>query len=526
MRRVTTVVAVLAAFAIGVVGTALAVADFGAQRDNLLRTQAQALFGVTTPVGASSTASIDAATASANPAALATFAKGLQVHVVTSGVAGGIIDQMALWPSDTNPQWLIACNEGGTTEPGLQRINIATGAAETILTGTTSCDGVRRTPWGTFLFSEEAGGGAAGGRVYELLDPLAATGVVLDRATGTFSGGTGADLFAVRPFLGRLSFEGFGIYQNGPVYYGGEDRPGGGLIGGAIFKFVPACAATASCPTTLTGATPADALAQSPLAHGTVYGLRLGRRSGNTDWGQGTQYGMGIWLQMAAADTEPDLRALSTVGDLRLTGYYRPEDIDIDRVALAGGLVRWCVNNTGNEINDHLWGESVCLTDGTVADAVSNGGSTAPTVAPEVQLFVAGTPDFAMMDNIAYQPGRGNWVMHRGRRRRPAHAGPQQRPVRLPGRRGRPGPAVGRVHQDRHAERPDRRVDGRDLRRNRHALLRERAAQRHGLRRRPGGHRLAVDVHTATQGRDGPGPRCPGPFGVRAAAPVDAAPVG
>src|SRR5207344_3387001 len=100
------------------------------------------------------------------------------------------------------------------------------------------------------------------------------------------------------------------------------------------------------------GATPADRLAASPLAHGTVYGLRLGRRSGNTDWGQGTNSGMGIWLTMGPADTELDLRALSTVGDLRLSGFYRPEDIDIDLAALAGGNVHWCVNNTGNESTD------------------------------------------------------------------------------------------------------------------------------------------------------------------------------
>jgi hypothetical protein len=408
----TVIVAALAAFAIGVAGTALAAFDFGLDRDRALARRSTELFGINGPLGASSGSSIDATTASADPAALVTLAASLRARVVTSGVAGSVIDQMALWPNDTNPQWLIACNEGGTTEPGLQRINLSTGAAETILTGTTSCDGVRRTPWGTFLFSEEAGGGAAGGRVYELLDPLAATGVTLDRTTGTFSGGTGADLFAVRPFLGRLSFEGFALFENGPVYYGGEDRPSGGLVGGSIFKFVPSCATTASCPSSLQGATPADRLAASPLAHGTVYGLRLGRRTGNTDWGQGTNTGMGIWLTMGPADTELDLRALSTVGDLRLSGFYRPEDIDIDLVALAGGNVHWCVNNTGNEFTDHLWGESVCLTDGTIADSVANAGSTAPTVAPELQLFVEGTPDFAMMDNVAYRPGRGNWVMH------------------------------------------------------------------------------------------------------------------
>ena len=48
----------------------------------------------------------------------------------------------------------------------------------------------------------------------------------------------------------------------------------------------------------------------------------------------------------------------------------------------------------------------ICITDGTLDQAPAN------TAMPEVQLFVVGTPDSAMMDNIAYQPGRGNWIIH------------------------------------------------------------------------------------------------------------------
>jgi secreted PhoX family phosphatase len=31
---------------------------------------------------------------------------------------------------------------------------------------------------------------------------------------------------------------------------------------------------------------------------------------------------------------------------------------------------------------------------------------------PEVQLLVVGSPGLAMPDNVAYQPGRGNWIIH------------------------------------------------------------------------------------------------------------------
>lgn len=78
----------------------------------------------------------------------------------------------------------------------------------------------------------------------------------------------------------------------------------------------------------------------------------------------------------------------------------------MDPTALAAGRVRFCGNNTGNEADDHNWGEAMCFTDGTVAEAAGN------TAVPEAQLFVVGTPDLAMMDNMAFQPGRGNWILH------------------------------------------------------------------------------------------------------------------
>jgi secreted PhoX family phosphatase len=52
------------------------------------------------------------------------------------------------------------------------------------------------------------------------------------------------------------------------------------------------------------------------------------------------------------------------------------------------------------------WGETVCITDGSVA------GATTLSTVPQVQLFVQGSSEFNMPDNIAYQPGRGNWIIH------------------------------------------------------------------------------------------------------------------
>lgn len=370
---------------------ALADPDTG-RRQNDPEDRTVQTFGIIAPLASSSTRSITAAEAAADPTRLVTLARPLTARVVTAGAAGANVDMMALWPNDADPEWLIACNEQGTTSPGLQRIRIHDGLVETILTGTKSCDPVRRTPWGTVVFAEEAGGGTSGGRLYELIDPLRTTGVVLDRATGSFSGGTGAANFAVRSAFGRVSYEGIAIFPNGVTYYGDELAPSRGAAGGAYFKFVPATLFDPSA-----GAI--DDLARSPFAGGSVYGLRLG---GGSHYGQGAELGTGTWMAIPPS-ADPDLRAHAAT--LRLTGFYRPEDIAIDRAALSDGRVRFCANNTGDE-NARNYGSTICLSDGTTAEAAT------VAAVPEVQLFVAGTPQLAMMDNLAYQPGRGNWILH------------------------------------------------------------------------------------------------------------------
>lgn len=379
---------------VGLAGGAAAAGgfDFGLFRDHQLDAHSQQVFGVNAPVEASSTESIGGVLAEADPTALVTLAKGLHARVVTAqSNAGSNIDMMALWPNSSSPTHLIACNEQGTAEPGLQRIRLSDGLVETILTGTNSCDPVKRTAWGTIVFGEED----TSGWLLELINPLTTTGVSFDRSSGTTSGGTGAANIVVRPAVGRLAFEGLALLPNGVLYYGDENRPLTGTGGGAYFKFIP------TAPRAV-GAGDITDLSQSPLASGTVYGLRLGKRSGNTDYGQGTNTGLGTWINVDSGKSS--LRTAASTN--KLTGYYRPEDAEVDPGALALGNVRFCANNTGNEGQDHNWGETICVTDGTLATATAN------TATPEVQYFVIGSADFAMMDNIAYQPGRGNWVIH------------------------------------------------------------------------------------------------------------------
>jgi hypothetical protein len=365
---------------------------FGVVRDAELSGLSEGLFGVGRPVAESSTVQISQADAQADPTKLATLAKHLKARVVTTQ-GPAVDDQISLWPNDVHPTHLIVCNEQGTADPGLVRIELATGAATTIVTGTTSCDPTRRTPWGTILFGEEAG---SGGHTYELIDPLHTTGVTLDRTTGTFSGGVGAQNLVARPAVGTLAIEGYGILADGTTYLDNDDSgfgPKNGGPGDGFYKFVPANPYTGSAPIT--------DLSQSPYAAGEVYGLRIGL---GTNYGQGREFGFGQWILFPHSDN-PNLETLGQAAGI--SGYYRLEDSDLDPIALKQGNVRLCANSTGDE-NNHLYGETVCLTDGTIAAAQAN------TATPELQPFVFGgtSQGINMPDNIAFQPRTGNAIIH------------------------------------------------------------------------------------------------------------------
>jgi secreted PhoX family phosphatase len=215
---------------------------------------------------------------------------------------------------------------------------------------------------------------------------LTVTGAVINNVTGA---STNPKIRRVNA-LGFLSFEGLGILPNGVTYYGDELSSSNGAPGGSFYKFVPR--------TPWAGGAPITSLDQSPYASGTIYGLRVGQGS---NFGQGFQYGTGTWQTLTSTPGQ-QLRPLATAA--KLTGYYRPEDFTFDEDNLAAGNIRLCGNNTGRDAARY-WGETVCLTDGTVAASAS--GSTVP----QMQLLVQGSPQLNMPDNIAFQPGRGNWIL-------------------------------------------------------------------------------------------------------------------
>ena len=376
--------------------------DFGARIEQRLKNSSMHWFGIQGPLGSSAqptTGDYRTPGQSANDQVL--LADSLKAEYVTRN-AGNSADMFAFWPSDENPTHLIFCIEGnrqdlGTFLPGglvkkfnpaVQRIKLLDGSVETILRGTISCDGIRRTPWQTILATEETSDGGA----YEIINPLNVTNyTIADRALGTIIDENGASStlsIMKRTALPTISWEGIGITPEGIVYAGDELRPGtpANADGGALFKFVPAN------PRTATGSI--GSLSDSPLTAGNVYALQVSCQSTTQQFGQGCEIGNGAWINVSAANARTDA---NTAG---ATGYYRPEDLERDP-DFDGPGARFCWTDTGLAEGGNF-GEVLCAVD------------SAPLVANPVQRtvvvnrFVEGDPDMNQPDNFAFQPKTGN----------------------------------------------------------------------------------------------------------------------
>ena len=378
-------------------------ADFGLFIADQLRAHSEQLFGFTQPLKESALGPYNG-TDNTNAIEVA---PGLTVSLVSSSVASAA-DQIALWPDDDHPTHLFVCDEE-TTNPAVQRVDLSappSSNATTIVTGLSSCDPVRRTPWGTIIVAEEAG---ASGGLYEIFDPLGITTPinVSDRAAGTT---TDPNHLVKRKAVGSLSFEGLAIQSDGTMVYGDELAPSGGTAGGALYKFVPLI------PYAGTGQPPITQPQLSPLASGSVFGLRVAA-NGSSNWGQGAEIGKGRWVaidtaQAGVVDANGNIILRNAQLLQKFTGYYRPEDMDLDPVAAADGAFRACWANTGRlnfgggtlTENSAVHGEVMCITE--------EPNAAAPTgTIPVVTRFLVGNQQAGMFDNVAFQPHTGNVVV-------------------------------------------------------------------------------------------------------------------
>jgi len=367
--------------------------DFGAKVDALLAGKSSDLFGIAAPLAVSAPKSPMEGyrVAGRSPEDSLSLADGLVAEFLTTEAAAHS-DMMAFYPANA-PSHLIACIEGdaetlapGRMQPGVQRISLSDGKVETIVRGTSHCDGIRATPWGTILFTEERDHGGA----YEILNPLAMPGVVT-----VLNGDTGetSDPAAVvrRPALPVMRWEGMAVLPSGVIYGGDELRPGTtapNADGGAMFKFIP--------QTPFAGRAIAR-LEDSPLVAGKTYAMQVQCERDVVQYGQGCEVGNATWVEVDPTKARKD------ANDKGATGFYRPEDLHQDLTYTAGA--RFCFSNTGNDVAGN-YAEVMCATD---SDPLAPGpyavGKLSPTTV--INRFIEGDTEFNSFDNLDFQPGTG-----------------------------------------------------------------------------------------------------------------------
>jgi secreted PhoX family phosphatase len=379
--------------------------DFGAWVQDQLRDHSEQLFGFRHPLAKSSLGPYDGAD---NTKAIE-VADGLKVSLVSSSVASAT-DQIAFWPNDEHPRYVFVCDEE-TSTPAVQRVDLTMppgSNATTIVTGLSACDPVRRTPWGTILIGEEAG---LTGGLYELINPASVNApiAVTNRLTGVT---TDPAHLVKRKAPGSLSYESFAIKDDGTMIYGDELAPSGGNNGGGIYKFVPTFPFAGGGPIAVPSA--------SPLDSGKVYGLRVAA-SKSSNWGQGAETGAGAWVEVGLAgagvvDASGNILLRNAQLLQKFTGYYRPEDMDVDPIAKENGVFRACWANTGRLShaggsvveNSAVRSEVMCLVENPPS---ANDPTPVTGTIPTVSRFVPGSQERGMYDNVAFQPKTGNLVV-------------------------------------------------------------------------------------------------------------------
>lgn len=391
----------VAAVGTAIAGSALAAGpmDFGQRVEKLLKDESVKHFGVVKPLATSAVGDVvrQPGDTAWNTIKLA---PGLKATFLTRNIADKA-DMFAFWPNDATPSHLVFCIEGDREDlgvalpgagvnkfnPSVQRVDVNTGAVETMLRGMSACDGIRRTAWGTIVATEETDDGG----VYEIIDPLNTINhTVTDRALGTVidNAGNPASNVAKRVALPVIAWEGLELTGEGVVIAGDEERPGSGSPdqdGGAIFKFLPAVPHAGGVITEL---------ADSPLVAGSSYAMQVSCVDDKQQMGQGCEIGNAAWVPVTAANARVDAHTNGA------TGYYRPEDLHFDP-AYTGPGVRFCWANTGNEGASN-YAEVVC---GVDSDPMLADSDTRSVV---VNRFVEGDTQANSFDNLAFQPSSGN----------------------------------------------------------------------------------------------------------------------
>ena len=176
------------------------------------------------------------------------------------------------------------------------------------------------------------------------------------------------------------------------MIYGDELAPSGGNAGGGIYKFVPAIPFQGTGQITVP--------AQSPLASGTdlraarrrVRARRTGDRAPKPARARGSR----STCRRGVVDANGNIILRNAQALQKFTGYYRPEDMDIDPIARENGVFRACWANTGRMShtdssiveNSGVKSEIMCLIENPPSPFDPN---PATGTIPTVDRFVTGS---------------------------------------------------------------------------------------------------------------------------------------
>jgi secreted PhoX family phosphatase len=213
-----------------------------------------------------------------------------------------------------------------TSAAGVQRIDLQTGMTRTLVQPGTqdfiSGDASRWSPWGGYLTAEESwGSGSTKGRLFELTNPIAASGP--------------ADAhFVQRAVLPRVSHEGLAFDKDRSLYFIDE------FNGGSIYKYI--------------SANPNAASGDDYFAAGQTFAMLV------NGGGNANATGSFTWMPI----TDPAGRAVSGISvmnpdgtvDGRLsantvqaTDYQRPEDLEI-KTLTNGDQMLFVTTTTTHEV--------------------------------------------------------------------------------------------------------------------------------------------------------------------------------
>lgn len=218
--------------------------------------------------------------------------------------------------------------ETGTA--GVQRIDLLnpdynTRAVTLVASGTqgfVAGDASRWTPWGTLLTAEETWGtGSTNGRLFELTNPITATG-------------TGDSNFVQRSIIPHVSHEGLAFDNHNNFYFIDE------VNGGSIYKYVSAN------PNATNGD---DYFAAGQTFVMQVNGGGNANATGAITWAPITDVNGGALAGISVLNNDGSVDGRLSADNVLGTDYQRPEDLEIKTLA-NGDQILYVATTTTEEI--------------------------------------------------------------------------------------------------------------------------------------------------------------------------------